>query len=194
MAALPACTCVARARLEPRIDLLKRTLLERCWHAEDRFFYDLTPEGEPTRVKTFFGFLPLWVGLEMPDTDRKALIEEHLLNPVEFFGDVPFPSVAYNEPEYSPVGYWRGRCWPHIYFWMTETLAGHGYLAEAERACAVFLELIARWRAPMENFPSQLASMHDERIPNYIWGAAALLLFLQGAHRKPVFANLADLR
>ena len=174
------------ARLRTRAALLEKTLLERCWDEADAFFYDLTPTGEKTRVKTFFGLLPLWAGVALPNEKARRAIEAHLLNPREFWGPIPFPSVAYNEPTYDAAGYWRGRTWPHVYVWNTEILHAHGYTAEAEQARDAFLRLNTIWPGPMENAPSDPAKLSAHVLPNYIWGAAALHHFLADWHHQPL--------
>ena len=171
---------------DARIAFLSHALMTRMWDAEDLFFYDLSPKGEMTRVRTFFGLLPLWAGVEMPIETARAAIRKHLLNPEEFWGDVPFPSVAYNEPTYDAKGYWRGRCWPHLYFFLTETLVKYGFEREADEARARYLRLAAFWKEPMENFPSQPDRQHHKCLPNYIWGAAGTAYFLFDWQRSPL--------
>ncbi len=134
------------AHWDARIAFLSRALMTRMWDEQDLFFYDLNPQGEMTRIRTFFGLLPLWAGVEMPVETARAAIRKHLLNPEEFWGDIPFPSVAYNEPTYDAKGYWRGRCWPHIYFFLTELLQKYGFEKEADEARARSPRRTAGWR------------------------------------------------
>jgi len=39
------------------------------------------------------------------------MVQEHLLNPTEFWGDWILPSIARNDPAYNDQNYWRGRVW-----------------------------------------------------------------------------------
>jgi hypothetical protein len=181
------------ARWDARVAFLENFLLEKCWDADDLFFYDLNPSGERVRIRTFFGLLPLWAGLELPgDTARRA-IERHLLDPKSFFGEIPFPSVAYDEPTYNPDGYWRGRSWPHVYFWNTELLHRHGYTAEAERAREIFVRLQSRWKTPVENFSCDPRLLHKPGNGNYNWGAATCVHFLADWHRVSPLPDAAPL-
>ncbi len=171
---------------EERASKMDRYILENLWDENDLFFYDRTPDGGVTRIKTFFGLLPLWAGVSLPVETARRAIEAHLLNPDEFWGAVPFPSVAYNEPSYDPSGYWRGRSWPHLYFWNTEILWAYGYHAEAAQAKRRFLELNACWAGPAENFPTDSNRIDEPGMLNYNWGAAALVFFLLKWHEQPL--------
>lgn len=168
---------------------LEAKTLEMLWHAEERIFYDLDlTVYEPNRVKTFFSLLPLWAGIDLPEADARAAIEAHLLNPGQMWGAVPFPSVAYSEPAYEPTGYWRGRSWPHIYFWNTEILARYGYAAEADEAKRRFLAVMADGVDIPENIVTDIAhpARHEQGLPHYSWGLAITLYFLWDWHKQPV--------
>ena len=39
------------------------------------------------------------------------MIEKHLLNPEEFWGQWVIPSIARNDPAFHDQDYWRGRIW-----------------------------------------------------------------------------------
>jgi hypothetical protein len=177
------------ANWEKRAALLRRQLVEKHWDATGLMFHDLTPDGKMYKVKTFFGLLPLWADPQiLPAETAVAAIRKHLLNPAEFWGDIPFPSVAYDEPTYDPVGYWRGRTWGHVYFWNTEILRLHGFHEEAEEACRRYLRICAAHKEPMENFPSDPALLHKQCVRSYTWCGSALVFFLLGWHRKPIGA------
>ncbi len=176
------------ARWDGKAESLETTMLELLWHDDEKIFYDrdLTTH-RPTKVKTFFNLLPLWAGIGLPEADARAAIQQHLLNEDEMWGEVPFPSVAYNEPEYDPDGYWRGRCWPHIYFWNTEILSKYGFEREAEEAKRRFMSTMADAIELPENFVSSaLPANRRERSPHYAWGMATQLFFLWDWHLQPV--------
>jgi neutral trehalase len=41
----------------------------------------------------------------------KRMVEEHLLNPREFWGEWVIPSIAREDPAFKDQNYWRGRIW-----------------------------------------------------------------------------------
>ena len=55
-------------------------------------------------------FYPLLAGVA---TARQAarMVDEHLLNPEEFWGEWVIPSIARNDPAFKDQDYWRGRVW-----------------------------------------------------------------------------------
>jgi hypothetical protein len=178
-------------RWETRADLLRKQLLEQHWDADELFFHDRTPEGDLYRVKTFFGLLPLWADPDLlPRGVARAAVKRHLLNPAEFWGEVPFPSVAYDEPTYDPLGYWRGRMWGHVYFWNTELLQLLGFSEEANEACRRYLRVAAAHKESMENFPSDTGLLHHRTIRSYNWCGCTTVYFLLGWHRTPVQLRL----
>ena len=44
------------------------------------------------------------------------MIDEHMLNEEEFWGEWVLPSIARNDPAYEDQDYWRGRIWAPINF------------------------------------------------------------------------------
>lgn len=113
------------------------------------------------------------------------LIENELLNPKRFFGPVPFPSVAYDEPTYEPNGYWRGKAWPHITYWLLETLVYHGYEKQAREAASRFLALNSATHGFLENNGTFPADRGGNSTADYNWGAAAYLLIAEKAYLQP---------
>ncbi len=164
---------------------LETILLQKCWNQEDLFFYDINTKGQQNKVKTFFGLLPLWAGIPLDANTIKQTIERHLLNPAEFWGDIPFPSVAYNEASYDPDGYWRGRTWPHVYFWNAEILQRYGYTEQASFARERHLAIVATDRTHVENMGSNYKLLTPGE-PHYNWGAAVDLFWYYNWHQNPV--------
>lgn len=116
------------------------TLLAKCWHKEDKIFYSLySKEEKHAKIKTVASLVPLFLsGLKGPKL--KALVEDHLLNPEEFWTSYPVPSVAANEPYYEPNDtpihkmklIWRGPTWINTNWFIVKGLRRHGYFKEAQ--------------------------------------------------------------
>ena len=121
-------------------------------------------------------FWPLFAGMNVPEATVRDLIENVLLDPAQFFGEIPFPSLAYNEPEYDPKGYWRGRAWPHISYWLLQTLVRHGYVKEAKEAARRTLAAYSRSSGFPENLASQVNNFEAAGFADYNWGCAAVYL------------------
>jgi hypothetical protein len=88
-----------------------RSKLATLWSPEAGIFLNkdlatgkFSPRLSPTN------FYPL---LAKAATQQQArqMIQDHLLNPKEFWGDWVIPSIARNDPAFKDQEYWRGRIW-----------------------------------------------------------------------------------
>jgi glycogen debranching enzyme len=112
-----------------RSNKLARLIVDDCNFPDQAMFYDVR-EGKHeifSGVKDPNMFLPLWAGVPLAESEVHRVVELHMLNPKEFFRELPFPSLSYDNPRYESGGYWRGKIWPHFAYWMTQTLWRTGY-------------------------------------------------------------------
>jgi len=176
----------AAANWSDRASHLGKRIVDFCYFPEEAMFYDVV-EGTHEKfsgVKNPNMFLPLWAGVPLPETEIRRIVEQHMLNPNEFFRELPFPSLSYDNPKYDPAGYWRGRIWPHFVYWMTQTLWRTGYHKEAELTADRLLEMMQYKPWFMENFNSNPEGIRDpgdrDSQPEYVWtNAAAIELLLE---------------
>ena len=103
------------AELRERADTIRGNL-QQLWDNDFGLFLNRrTDTGEFSRRISPTCFYPL---LAKAATDEQAerMIEEHLLNEEEFWGDWVIPSIARNDPAYPDQDYWRGRIWAPMNF------------------------------------------------------------------------------
>jgi hypothetical protein len=171
---------------------LGQLIVDTMYFPEHAMFFDVK---EGTReiysgVKTPNLFLPLWAGVPLPEGEVRRVIEGHMLNPDEFFRELPFPSLSYDNPKYDPRGYWRGRIWPHFGFWMVQTLWQHGYHAEADLTADRFLRMYQRTPWFHENYESSGGSGWDGAkqmgFPDYNWAHATVIELLLERYKEPI--------
>lgn len=129
---------------EQKADKLSSKILEILWCEEDGVFYDVLPETkEFVKIVSPVSFLPLWAGVKLPKEKAEKSIRKYLLNPDYLFGEIPFPSVAYNDSNYRSDKWWRGPTWMPNAYLMLETLCKFGfkneYFCGAERLYRVML-------------------------------------------------------
>ena len=137
-------------------DEYAQRMVDVLYDRESGLFWDRNVEqNAPVRLKTPACFLPLWAGAPLPETDARRAIESHLLNPSEFFGAVPFPSVAYDEPVYQAEKWWRGPTWLAVAYLMLELLDKYGYAREALAARQRLYAMLIRDGDLREHFNSQ---------------------------------------
>jgi len=175
----------AVARYSARATAVGDALMNVCYLPDERRFWDYNhATGRHTRIRTFYMCWPIWAGIPVPVDTKRDLIENVLLDPQQFFGPVPFPSVAYDEPTYDPGGYWRGRAWPQITYWLLEMLSAEGYSDAADEAARRFLSVYDRERQFPENMSTKPSARKPGGAPDYNWGIAAYDLIATGAYRR----------
>ena len=88
-----------------------RAKLATLWDEQAGIFLnkDLHTGQSNTRLSPT-NFYPMLARAATPE-QAKAMIEKHLLNPDEFWGEWVIPSIARNDPAFHDQDYWRGRIW-----------------------------------------------------------------------------------
>ena len=90
--------------------------LQRLWDKETGLFLNQrTDTGQSSHRLSPTLFYPLLAKSAMPD-QAKRMVEEHLLNPDEFWGEWVLPSSPRNDPAFPEQNYWRGRIWAPLNF------------------------------------------------------------------------------
>ncbi len=107
--------------------ILEAKVEKYFWNEEDGFYYDMnTTTHKQIKVKTEFTFMVMF--MKNARKDRiKRLVEEHLLNPKEFWVNYPVPSVALSEPTFTQKTMWRGPVWPNENWLICLGLEQQGY-------------------------------------------------------------------
>jgi len=88
-----------------------RTTLATLWDEHTGIFLnkDLHTGQSSTRLSPT-NFYPMLAHAATSD-QAKVMIEKHLLNPREFWGEWVIPSIARDDPAFGDQDYWRGRIW-----------------------------------------------------------------------------------
>jgi len=139
------------ARWKTRAARLAQAVNERLWDETDRFYYDRTVDGEPVRVRTAAGFLPLFAGI--PDRVQAWRLVEHLRDANAFWTAFPVPSVAKNEDAYE-LDMWRGPTWLNLDLLIVEGLVRYGF-GEIAR------EMTQRIRTGVEHWYGRIGSIYE---------------------------------
>ena len=79
-----------------------------------RFSYRLSPTN----------FYPLLAKAATPE-QADAMLQKHLLNPREFWGERVIPSISRDDPAFKDQTYWRGRIWAPMNFLVYEGLLNY---------------------------------------------------------------------
>lgn len=88
-----------------------RDSIQSLWSEEDGMFFCKDLEtGELVKRMDPTNFYPMLCNAATPVQARR-MIDEHLLNEDEFWGEWVIPCTPRNAPEFADNTYWRGRIW-----------------------------------------------------------------------------------
>ena len=122
-----------------------------------------------------------------------TMIEKHLLNPREFWGEWVIPSIARDDPAFADQNYWRGRIWGPMNYLVYLGLRNYQDSATraefAKKSYALFLK---EWQAKghvHENYNAILGTGDDVANSDrfYHWGA--LLGYIEYLEQTSPVAN-----
>jgi hypothetical protein len=94
-------------------------MIDHLWDEEAGIFRHCTTKSQ-FRYSRRSTCIPLWTG-QLPTGNNDRLVE-HLTNPETFSGRFRLPTVAYNDPSYTPHKMWRGPVWANINYFFIEAL------------------------------------------------------------------------
>jgi putative isomerase len=154
------------------------------WDDGDGFYYDRNEKtGRLIRVKSVAGFIPLWAGIAPRDRAAR-LIQDHLLNPKEFWTKYPVASYAKSEPDFY-VGTqrgecnWRGETWIPTNYMIFHGLLRYGYPGVAKQLAQKTLELaLARNPVTREYYDSD-SGKGEGMNPFWGWSSLAYVMPLE---------------
>lgn len=85
--------------------------LKTMWSEQAGTFLNIDLHtGDVNRRLSPTNFYPLLAKVATPE-QAKTMIEQHLLNPQEFWGEFVIPSIERDDPAFKDQNYWRGRIW-----------------------------------------------------------------------------------
>lgn len=154
-----------------------RAKLRTMWDAEAGIFLNVDLQTkEKSRRLSPTNFYPMLAKAATPE-QAKEMIEKHLRNPKEFWGEYVIPSIARDDPAYKDQNYWRGRIWGPMNYLVYLGLKNYDVPAVrkefADKSYALFLK---EWRDKghvHENYNADLGTGDDVSNSDrfYHWGA-----------------------
>ena len=164
----------ARA-LEREHAALAARINERLWSDKHGAYLNRFWDGRFSEVLTPVTFYPLLAGVPSRE-QAERLVNEHLLNPDEFWGEYVLPSVARNHPAFADNNYWRGRIWGPMNFLVAEGLARYRFdelaYEYAKRGLGPFAKNWRELNRVYENYNAVTGAGGDapNADPLYHWG------------------------
>ncbi|MFH1745911.1 MAG: trehalase family glycosidase [Planctomycetota bacterium] len=152
-------------------EAIKRRMNQTLWDADSEIYANRHWDGRFSRRWSPSSFFPLAAGIADHD-QAGALVERHLLNEAEFWGEFVIPSIARNDPAYPDNDYWRGRIWGPFNFLVAEGLRRYRFDEVAVELARRGLQMFLRnWRddgGVYENYNAETGKGAD------VWNAARL--------------------
>jgi putative isomerase len=144
----------------------------------------LNPRTSPTN------FYPLLARAATPQQAQR-MIQEHLLNAQEFWGDWVIPATPRNDPAFKDQNYWRGRIWGPMNYLVYLGLRNYEQPQVREELARKSLKLFeGEWTVKHhvhENYNSMTGAGDDvtSSDPFYHWGALLALMEYAETNDKP---------
>jgi hypothetical protein len=145
---------------------------------------------------------PIFTDLCRDPAKIRRVVEGHMLNPLEFNGRFPVPTVAYDDPRFyhqkPPFdrlagGLWRGNIWMPEAWIIVKGLYKYGYEAEAKGMAGRLTAMMAQQSAsvgPLHQFDYSPAEWYDSRTGlaqnnrAFSWSSAVAMDLLLGNYEN----------
>jgi hypothetical protein len=151
--------------------------LQSLWDERTGMFLNKDLQtGKPSMRLSPTNFYPLLARVATP-AQAERMIQDHLLNPKEFWGKWVIPSIAIDDPAFSDQDYWRGRIWGPMNYLVYLGLRNYQYPVVrrefAEKSLSLFLNEWSNQRHVHENYNAITGTGDDvDRSDRfYHWGA-----------------------
>jgi neutral trehalase len=132
--------------------------------------------GQPLKRLSPTNLYPLLARVATPE-QAKTMVEKHLMNPKEFWGEWVIPAIERDDPAFAEQNYWRGRIWGPMNYLVYLGLRNYEDAAArkefAEKSYRLFLKEWSEKGHVHENYNAVLGSGDDVSSSDrfYHWGA-----------------------
>lgn len=173
-----------------KFDRTARLINRHMWDPQDKFYYNVgmtddsfTFEGRSLKRKELIGFLPLWAHVATKVQARELV--KHLTNPKSFWRRFGVPTLAADDPHYTPFVdgccRWNGPVWLLWDYMVMRGLSNYGYTDLARSVGQKMMDAVSMqlsinhrfWESYSPDFPVQ------ESPSNYIWDAIMAKVVLE---------------
>jgi hypothetical protein len=154
-----------------------RAKLGTMWDAKAGMFLNLNLKtGEKVTRLSPTNFYPMLAKAATPEQAR-TMVEKHLVNPQEFWGEYVIPSIARDDAAFKDQNYWRGRIWGPmnylVYLGLQNYEVPEARKEFADKSYALFLKEWNEKGHVHENYNAETGTGDDVTSSDrfYHWGA-----------------------
>jgi len=154
-----------------------RAKLATMWDEKAGMFLNVDlHKGEKSLRIAPTNFYPLLAHAATAD-QAQTMLEKHLLNPKEFWGEWVIPAIARDDPAFDDQEYWRGRIWGPmnylVYLGLANYEDGETRRQFAQKSYELFLKEWKEKGHVHENYNAKLGTGDDVSSSDrfYHWGA-----------------------
>ncbi len=130
---------------------MKQRVQEKLWNETDGIYENRSWNGEFSKRLSPTNFYPMLAGIATPEQARR-MVNEHLLNPKEFWGEYVVPTSPRYDPAFDDQYYWRGSIWGPTNYLLYHALDRYGFdsvaLDFARKSFALFMD---DWKSNQRN-------------------------------------------
>ena len=130
---------------------MKQLVQEKLWNEADGIYENRSWNGEFSKRLSPTNFYPMLAGIATPE-QAKRMVNEHLLNPKEFWGEYVVPTAPRNDPAFDDQYYWRGSIWGPTNYLLYHALDRYDFdpvaLDFARKSYALFMD---DWKTNQRN-------------------------------------------
>ena len=167
-------------RLAAGYETMKKRVREKLWNDQDGIYENRFWDGHFSKRLSPTNFYPMFAGIATPE-QAKRMIEEHLLNPKEFWGKYVAPTIARNDPAFPDQFYWRGDIWGPTNYMLYEGINRYRFdkvaLQYAQKSYDLFMD---DWRINQHNNEQYHAwGGNGGGDKHYTWGTLLCLVALE---------------
>jgi hypothetical protein len=159
---------------------MKQLIQEKLWNEADGIYENRSWSGEFSKRLSPTNFYPMLAGIATPDQARR-MVNEHLLNPKEFWGEYVVPTSPRNDPAFDDQYYWRGSIWGPTNYLLYHALDRYSFdavaLDFARKSYALFMD---DWKSNQRNNELYHAwGGNGGGDTHYTWGTLLCLIPLE---------------
>lgn len=176
--------------------------IDSLWDANLGYWIVTYRGSERDDVLTSSIIYPIFTDLCRDPAKIRRVIEGHILNPREFNGRFPVPTIAYDDPRFyhqkPPLdklagGLWRGNLWMPEAWIIVKGLYKYGYEAEAKDMARRLTDMMSHQSesvGPMHEFDYSPSEWYDSRTGlsqnnrAFSWSSAVALDLLLGNYQN----------